>query len=53
MMKAILDTPTTAVVVGVDFFRWLVGVSYESPQADVRMFVFRFGPLYLHVINRS
>jgi len=53
MMKAIVDTQTTAVVLGVDFFRWYVGVAYESPQEDVRMFVFRLGPLFLHVINRS
>lgn len=53
MMRALLDTTTAAVVIGVDFFRWYVGVSYESPREDIRMFVFRLGPIFLHVIHRN
>ena len=53
MMKAIIDTPTDAVVIGVDWCRWFVGLSYEEPQEDVRMFVFRLGPLFLHAIHRT
>lgn len=51
--KAIVDGRTTAVVVGVDLLRWYFGVAYESPQEDVRMIVFRIGPLFLHAINRT
>tara|TARA_R110002167_G_scaffold93122_1_gene249746 strand:+ start:3974 stop:4129 length:156 start_codon:yes stop_codon:yes gene_type:complete len=39
------------VVLGFDIFRWYVGVSYETPGPNVRAFVFRLGPAYLHVIT--
>ena len=38
------------IAVGVDWLRWYVGVSYETPAANVRAFVFRLGPFYLHAI---
>tara|TARA_R110000796_G_scaffold120296_1_gene234442 strand:- start:989 stop:1144 length:156 start_codon:yes stop_codon:yes gene_type:complete len=38
------------IVAGVDWLRWLVGVSYETQEPNVRAFVFRLGPFYLHVI---
>ena len=43
-------TDGCGIVVGVDWLRWYVGVSYETQQPNVRVFVFRLGPLYLHVI---
>ena len=38
------------IVLGFDCLRWFVGVSYETPAENVRAFVFRVGPIYLHVI---
>jgi hypothetical protein len=38
------------IALGVDWLRWYVGVSYETQQPNVRAFVFRLGPFYLHVI---
>ena len=38
------------IVLGFDLFRWFVGVSYETPADNVRAFVFRLGPIYMHVI---
>ena len=43
-------TDGLGIVLGCDWLRWYVGVSYETQAPNVRAFVFRFGPLYLHVI---
>tara|TARA_R110000796_G_scaffold41179_1_gene101905 strand:+ start:6986 stop:7138 length:153 start_codon:yes stop_codon:yes gene_type:complete len=42
-------TDGLGIVLGFDPLRWYVGVSYET-QDNVRAFVFRLGPIYLHVI---
>tara|TARA_R110002153_G_scaffold66396_8_gene177518 strand:- start:381 stop:536 length:156 start_codon:yes stop_codon:yes gene_type:complete len=38
------------IVIGRDWLTWLVGVSYHTPEPHVRAFVFRIGPIFLHVI---
>tara|TARA_R110000737_G_scaffold47134_7_gene67094 strand:+ start:10727 stop:10882 length:156 start_codon:yes stop_codon:yes gene_type:complete len=37
-------------ILGVDWFRWYVGASYETPHPEVQAIVFRFGPFFLHFI---
>lgn len=50
-MRTIWDTEDFGAVVGVDWYRWYVGASYE-PLGDIRAVVLRLGPVYLHLINR-
>ena len=38
------------VVIGLDWFTWFFGVSYQTRTPNVRAIVFRFGPIFLHVI---
>jgi hypothetical protein len=38
-MKSIINNQSLGVVVGVDFLRWYVGIAYEEPTYDIRMFV--------------
>tara|TARA_R110000850_G_scaffold272752_2_gene408236 strand:+ start:46426 stop:46581 length:156 start_codon:yes stop_codon:yes gene_type:complete len=38
------------VVIGLDWLTWFFGVSYQTPTPNVRAIVFRFGPIFLHVI---
>lgn len=53
MMKSLYDNREDfAIVVGVEWSRWYVGVAVEAPQQDVRIAVFRIGPLFLHILNR-
>lgn len=37
-------------IAGIDWRRWYVGAAYETQPPNVRAIVFRFGPLYIHII---
>jgi hypothetical protein len=52
MMKALIDTPDFAVILGFEIRRWYVGMAYEPQNDDVRAFVFRLGPFFLHLIHQ-
>lgn len=51
-MFSVWDTEDFGVVLGVDWYRWYVGISYEPGSPPHRVVVLRFGPLFLHFITR-
>ena len=50
--KVLIDGDETALVIGADFRRWYVGIAIETPQAGIRVAVFRVGPFLVQLIHR-
>ena len=49
-MFILYDSKDFGAVTGFEWYRWFVGISYESVPAG-RSVCLRFGPLYLHLIR--
>ena len=50
-MKELLKMDGFGIVVGMDWTRWYVGISYE-PQGNARAVILRIGPAFIYFITQ-
>jgi hypothetical protein len=51
-MKSLIDKQDFAIVIGINWNTWLVGISFHRTEIYTKSAVFRLGPMVCHLVVR-